>query len=169
MWRAYYDRRYLDLAKGLYKSSRHVGFSPVTCLVIAFQAGRAALVFQKSRSREEAQSALPYLINYYKTLSAASPSVYAADEAARMELEWWQGRRERVGPEQYGLTIARVASMIYGVWGDEVNRSGVLRAEAMAYRDARRQSMKDSDWMAVQRILLDSYFLLYRAIHKSSL
>jgi hypothetical protein len=42
MWRAYYDRKYLELAKGLYKSSRHVGLSPVTCLVIAFQAGRGA-------------------------------------------------------------------------------------------------------------------------------
>jgi hypothetical protein len=116
----------------------------------------------------QAQRALPYLINYYKTLSAASPSVYAADEAARTELEWWQGRREKVGAQQYGLTIARVASMIYGVWGDEVNRSGVLRAEAMAYRDARRQSMKDSDWMAVQTVLLESYSLLHKAIHKSS-
>src|SRR5918911_907409 len=90
-----------------------------------------------------------------------SPRVAAA---ARTELDWWQARREAVRPEDYGLTIARVSTLLYGVDGEDVRKSGVLRAEPMAYRDARAADVREADWNAIQDRLVAAYRLLKRAV-----
>ena len=70
-----------------------------------------------------------------------------------------RGIREAVGPGQYGLTVARVAAITYGKQPDEPSLviSGIGRAEAMAYRDARGQAMTDQDWSEVERRLRRAY------------
>ena len=42
--------------------------------------------------------------------------------------------------------------------------SGIARAEAMAYRDARREAMTDGDWREIERQLLRAYQLLKTGI-----
>jgi hypothetical protein len=64
-----------------------------------------------------------------------------------LRLDWWQARREAV-TQAYGVTVARVAAITYGK-RPTIRRcwtSGIGRAEAMAYRDARGQAMTDPDW-----------------------
>jgi hypothetical protein len=165
MWRHYYEKRYLPLFADLYAVARdQQGFSPADSVRIAFLAARAAKRFQPSRSRAQADVALPDLIDYYALLARAAPVKADVDKAARSELDWWQARRENVGPDDYGLTVARVSTLIYGVDNAEIRRSGVLRARAMAYRDAHGATMTEADWSEIASQLDASYRLLKQAI-----
>jgi len=64
-----------------------------------------------------------------------------------------------VGPGQYGVTVARVAAITYGKSAEHPSLliSGIGRAEAMAYRDARGQAMSDHDWSEIERRLRRAY------------
>lgn len=165
MWRDYYEKRYPALFYELYAVARdQQGFSPVDSLRIGFFAARAAYRFQASRSRAEADVALPDLIDYYALLARAAPGPVDIEYAARKELDWWQARRENVGPDAYGRTVAQVATALYGVDNADLRRSGVLRAQAMAYRDAHSRDMTEADWDEIARRLDESYRLLKQAI-----
>lgn len=136
MWRNYYDKRYAALFYHLYRSIRtQFGFSPLKSLHIAFSAAEAARTFQPTRSRRDADAALPALVAYYRDFAPAAPVAFDAAEAARLELDWWQARREAVAPRDYGLTIARVTALTYGKSADDpgIRQFGIARAEAMAF------------------------------------
>jgi len=110
MWRNYYEKRYPALFYHLYESSRgEFGFSPLESVRIALAAAQAAKAFQPTHSREEAGGALSHLVSYYSLLRPAAPSAFDVNEIARRELDWWQARRERIGPRDYGRTVAAVA------------------------------------------------------------
>jgi hypothetical protein len=169
MWRDYYDKRYLDLFAHLYGLARNeFGFSPLDSARIALAAARAARAFQPTTSRAEAQSAaLPLLIDYYRLLSPAAPVPFDGVAAARGELDWWQARREAVSPERYGLTIAEVTTLLYGVDGDDIRRAGILRAQAMARRDAGGAALTDADWSQIADQLVAAHGLVKRALAKA--
>jgi hypothetical protein len=165
MWRHYYEKRYLPLFRDLYDvSRREYGFSPLDSLRLAYAAASAARSFQPSTSRAEAETALPALVGYFRILSDAAPAPIAVEDAARTELAWWQARREAVTPEQYGLIIARVATLVYGIDGEDLRRSGVMRAQAMAYRDAHDENMGEADWSFIADRLELAYGLLKKAL-----
>ena len=67
-------------------------------------------------------------------------------------------------PEDYGVTIARVATLLFGVEGIEVELFGVKRAQAMAYRDAREGRMTEADWAAIEQQLAIAYRHLKLAV-----
>ena len=99
MWRDYYEKRYAALFYHLYESSRvEFGFSPLDSARIALAAARAARTFQPTRSREEANAALPSLLSYYGLLQTATGSRFDRAALARRELDWWQARREQARP-----------------------------------------------------------------------
>jgi hypothetical protein len=133
---------------------------------IALSAAQAARAFQPTRSRAAADAALPPLVIYYRLLASAVPGGFDVAEAARLELDWWQARREAVGPGRYGITVARVAAITYGKPADDPSLliSGVGRAEAMAYRDARGQAMTDPDWLEIECRLRRAYRSLKAAV-----
>jgi hypothetical protein len=165
MWRHYYEKRYVPLFANLYAVARHeYGLSPLDSVQLAMAAASAAKSFQPSTSRTEAEAALPALVDYFRILSAAAPAPIAVEDAARTELAWWQARREAVTPEQYGPIIARVATLVYGVDGDDLRRSGVMRAQAMAYRDAHDANMTEADWSSIAERLELAYGLLKKAL-----
>ncbi|MCG2666005.1 hypothetical protein ACFPFP_03565 [Bradyrhizobium sp. GCM10023182] len=160
MWRDYYDKRYAALFYHLYASTRtQFGFSPFRSLHIAFSAAEAAKAFQPTHSRQEADKALPALVGYYRDFAAAAPVAFDVEEAARLELDWWQARREAVGPQDYGLTIARVAALTYGKSADDagIRQFGIVRAEAMAFRDAKAEAITEADWATVETKLAGAY------------
>jgi hypothetical protein len=147
-------------------SRAQFGFSPLDSTRIALFAARAAKAFQPTRSRAAAAAAMPQLVVYYELLRPAAPNAFDVDAAARLELDWWQARREAVAPADYGVAIAKVAAMTYGRPADDpaMLRSGILRAEAMALRDARGQGITDSDWREIESRLLRAYELLKAGI-----
>jgi hypothetical protein len=160
MWRDYYDKRYPALFYHLYESSRaQFGFSPLLSLRIALAAAEAAKTFQPTKSRREADAALPYLVSYSGLLKDAASPAFDVEAIARSELDWWQQRREAIGPREYGRTVALVAALTYGKPRDDTDilAFGILRAEAMAYRDVRGQAMTDQDWLEVDAQLRKAY------------
>ena len=143
-----------------YESSRsEFGFSPLDSARIALSAAQAASAFQPTRSRPEADVALPHLVTYYGLLQPAAPSGFDANEIARRELDWWQARREAIGPRDYGRTVAAVAALTYGKPEDQPDlvAFGMSRAEAMAFRDARRAAITDANWSEIERQLRSAY------------
>ncbi|MDA9506056.1 hypothetical protein XI09_15730 [Bradyrhizobium sp. CCBAU 11386] len=167
MWRDYYDKRYGALFYHLYESTRtQFGFSPLQSLHVAFSAAEAARTFQPTRSRREADAALPALVAYYRNFASAASGAFDVEEAARLELDWWQARREAVAPRDYGLTIARVAALTYGRSADDsgIRRFGIARAEAMAFRDARGEAINDADWTRIEKQLGEAYRTLKASI-----
>lgn len=167
MWRDYYDKRYPALFRHLYELSRtQFGFSPLDSFRIALAAAQAAKAFQPTRSRDAANAALPALVSYYTLLAAAAPGGFDVEEAARLELDWWQARREAAGPLEYGVTVARVAAVTYGKRADDPSlvMSGISRADAMAWRDARGQAMTDPDWSEIECRLRRAYRSLKAAV-----
>lgn len=160
MWRDYYDKRYAALFYHLCASTRtQFGFSPFRSLHIALKAAEAAKAFQPTHSRQEANAALPALVAYYRDFAVAAPAAFDAEKAARLELDWWQARREAVGPWDYGLTIARVAALTYGESAEDadITQFGIVRAEAMAYRDERGEAITEADWANIETQLAGAY------------
>ena len=165
MWRHYYEKRYAALFADLYDVAREqYGFSPWDSLRIAFYAARAAQAFQPSTSRAEADAARPYLESYFGVLARAAAQPVDVAATASTELDWWQARREDRGPDEYGVTVARVSSLLYGVDNAATRSAGIVRAEAMAYRDAHASAMTDADWTIIDHQLNDAYGLLKTAI-----
>jgi hypothetical protein len=165
MWRHYYEKQYVRLFWDLYASSRaEFRFSPLDSVRIALAAAHAARLFQPTKSREEASVALPPLEVYYSLLRKGAPAEFDPDKAAQLELDWWQARREKVAAKDYGRTIAATASMIYGTENPSIEESGALRAEAMAYRDARNGKMTTDDWRAISGKLAAAYGKLKEGI-----
>jgi hypothetical protein len=109
---------------------------------------------------------LPDLVAYYLLLRPAAPNAFDVEAVARLELDWWQARRETVPARDYGRTIAEVAALTYGKSPDDPSMlaSGIARAEAMAYRDARREAMAQRDWAEIEGQLLQAYRLLKAGI-----
>lgn len=165
MWRDYYEKHYVKLFIDLYRASRReFRFSPLDSFRIALAGAHAARLFQPTRTREEAEIAMPPLEVYYSLLRKGSPASFDPEKAARLELDWWQARREQNQPQDYGRTIAATASMIYGSQNPDIEQSGILRAEAMAYRDARNGRMTRDDWSAVAGQLSMAYGKLKQGI-----
>jgi hypothetical protein len=166
MWRSYYEQRYVLLLLDLYALSRdEYGFSPRDSLAIAWYAARAARTFQPTRSRAEAQQALPLLERYFAVIRAHGGETFDVREAARLELDWWQLRRENSMPAEYGQVIARVTAVLFGANNPDVERAGRLRAEMMTYRDERREGrMQQADWAHIERELANSYRALHAGI-----
>jgi hypothetical protein len=163
MWRDYYEKHYPRLFYHLYEMSRtQFGFAPLDSLRIAPSAARAAGAFQPTRSRLEADAALPDLVTYYRLLLPAAPVAFDVQEVARLELDCWQARRAAVGPQAYGVTVAEVAALTYGKSKDDpvMLQSGIGRAEAMAYRDAHGGAITEQDWSDIETRLLRAYRLL---------
>lgn len=165
MWRHYDNKQHLRLFWDMYRSSRReFRFSPLDSFRIALAASHAARLFQPTQSREEASVALPALQVYYGILRKGASVAFDADSAAQLELDWWQARREKAEPRDYGRTIAAAAALVYGVDNPSIAESAILRAEAMGYRDARDNKMTHGDWRNVASQLNTAYGKLKQGV-----
>ncbi len=59
-----------------------------------------------------------------------------------------------------------MAALTYGKSKDDpaILESGIVRAEAMAYRDARSDAMTEADWTNIQAQLVRAYRLLKASV-----
>ena len=64
------------------------------------------------------------------------------------------------------MTVARLAASTYGKPADDPSLliTGIGRAEAMAYRDARGQAITDPDWSEIECRLRRAYRSLQAAV-----
>ena len=163
MWKSYYDGNYArlgwltaELACGQY------GFSWWDGGRISLSAARSAMFFRKNTDDPRCA---PELEKYYTIIQRAVGGKFDVQEAARLELEWWKERRRNVLPQEYARTIAKLIAVTYGVPDESVLPGATMRAEAMAYRDARRDGkMTAPDWDEVTRQLSEAYTSLKTSI-----
>jgi hypothetical protein len=148
MWRQYYQREYFKLFQALYFLNRNVyHFSRWDSVRLSYYAAKAAHSFQSTRSRKAAQRALPLLERYYGVIRQRRGEQFDFAKTARLELDWWQLRRENASPSQYSEVIARVQEEFYSIRDDRVKKAALLRAEMMDYRDKRHGGkLQSQDW-----------------------
>ncbi len=53
--------------------------------------------------------------------------------------------------------IARVFTLLCGRISEKLHEAGILRAEAVAFHDARDGAIFDADWAAIEMRLTDAY------------
>ena len=163
MWRSYYEGRWIQLAcQTMAVACGQYGFSWWDGSRLSFHAARGALFFRKNTDDPRC---LPELDQYYAIISKATGQKFDVRAAAALELEWWKERRRGIVPQDYARTIAQVTALVYGVPEEMVLPAARMRAEAMAYRDARRDGkMSDADWQEVSRQLRLAYASLKETV-----
>jgi hypothetical protein len=108
---------------------------------------------------------LSELEQYYAIIRNATGRDFDVRAAAALELEWWKERRREVAPKDYARSIPQATALVYGVPEGTVLPAAVTRAEAMAYRDARRDGkMTEADWQEIARRLMLAYASLKQAV-----
>ena len=159
MWRDYYDHDHKALATKLYTLNRDLyHFSPADSVRLAYNAGKAAQLFQPTASRAEAQVALPLLVSFFTLMQQSSGEAFDPANAARLELDWWQLRRENSTPPEYGKVVAQVSEEIFQTKNERISKAAIQRAVMMGYRDARRDGkMTPDDWALIEKNLIESY------------
>jgi hypothetical protein len=168
MWRSYYEHRRFALVRDLYRlARREYGFSPYDSTRIAWHAARAALAFQPTHSREEAQVALPALEKYFRVIARGARAKFVPAQAAREELDWWQLRREQKPWPEYAAAVARVTATIYSTTEERVLEAARIRSEMMEERDRRRDTvMTATDWQQIETGLKRSWTALKQTVGK---
>lgn len=156
MWRSYYEGHWFRLgAQTMQVSCGQYHFSWWDGAWIATHTATSAAHF---RTRTDDPRCLPELEGYYRIIAHAAPVRFDVSEAARLELAWWTERRKKVPTQDYARTIAKLTSIIYGTPLSDAMPASLMRAEAMAYRDARRDGkMTEADWNELTRQLRAAY------------
>ena len=152
MWRSYYEGRWGLLGiQTMEVACGQNGFSWWDGARVSFYAARSALYFRKQTDDPRCK---PDLVRYYAIIGKTTGRHFDIQKAADLELRWWKERRQNVAPQDYAATIAQLASLVYGMSQESVLASSTMRANAMAYRDARRDGkMTDADWQEISRQL----------------
>ena len=159
MWRSYYEGQWVRLGWQAMEIARNqYGFSWWDSARMSAHAALSAMYFRKDTDDPRC---LAELVSYYRIIQHSVPSRLAVHDLARLELQWWQERRQNVPPEKYVGTIAQLTGAIYGLEERVVLPAASMRTTTMAYRDARRDGkMTDADWSEVSRQLIEAYTLL---------
>ena len=101
-WRAYYDRRWLGMARVLVAAHREqFGLSPAGALLATISASRAAIAFAPLENND-LDAARQHLVVYYRRVRAALGTTADAATLAERELDYWVVHRR--------LAIARRAN-----------------------------------------------------------
>lgn len=159
MWKCYYARDGEGMALEMIASLREqFGASLKTAYGIVEPMARGTMAFSRGR-----RDVLPYLETSYERLAEACGRPWNGRELAEAELAWWVARRTpgEDSAGQVGAETAHVYSLMYGETNVQIERAGLLRAQAAALRDA---GGRDADWAGVERLLVDSYTALREGI-----
>jgi len=169
MWRSYYGHNppalFGELVE-LLRDQYHVPFW--RACVGAYDAARAAVVFQRGRNRGEYERALPSLEGFYSIVRRGSDVPFDVEKSARLELEWWivHRERDRRGPGELERALADLQAEIYHCPEDRLAEHARTRAEAMLIRDARAEAggVTDADWRRIGALLDVSWVSLQTAV-----
>lgn len=90
MWVAYYNHHFFLLFILLLKLN-YTHFKPSWLLTIrgAYHSAMAAIVFRRTKGREDNKKVLAHLVQFYKLLSGHNVYAFNYQKAAELELQWW--------------------------------------------------------------------------------
>lgn len=166
MWRSYYEHRRGRLFFQLSKLMRQQFSAPFwRSFPMAYQAAKAATVFQDGHNREEYARALPYLENYFARINALCNEPFDVQAVAKNELEWWIIRREpQYTKADWEQVLSDVSAEMYHVSREKCSEYARLRVGAMALRDSLGSSITEADWGKISGMLEESWKELHRAV-----
>jgi hypothetical protein len=172
MWRSYYDRDRIALFRQLGELLREQYKMPwAQSWATAWHAAKAAVVFQKGRSRADYERALPDLDAYYAAIQSHSVTQFPVPEAARLELEWWIIHRQRDHYPREALvqSLADLQACLYHLPPEVFHEHAQARAEAMLIRDDRAAhgGVSEADWSRIAGLLDQSWTSLWNALHRT--
>lgn len=155
MWKAYYRKekvRLFGLLIVLLREQFHYPWA--TGVAAGYHLARAAAIFGDATGRYE--RVLPDLERGYAIARDWAGAHYDPTRVAQDELSWWVARRDPAtrSPEHVGKLIAVLYSDFYGVKPEQVERAGILRAEAADLRDREGAA---ADWGTIEQMLRQSY------------
>ncbi|MCC6327402.1 MAG: hypothetical protein IT174_02720 [Acidobacteria bacterium] len=171
MWRSYYSRQrlklYFELTELLEKQYK-LNFWRRQAM--AFRAAKAAFVFKDGESRADYEKALPDLEKFYAAIRDISTTDFDADQAAKLELEWWIVHRQRKSypPGSLSKALAETAAAIYDLPPERFTEHANLRAEAMEIRDTKAEQggVAEEDWARIDDLLHRSWRSLHHAVNE---
>ena len=159
MWQAYYTGNKEMLGLELITLMREqFGLSYGTAFELMMVLGEATMKFARERGDYE-QVVLPGLVTFYTQVRDISEGTWDPEAAARAELDWWVARRTpgEDSPEQVGAKISKLYAVIYGSTNANIERAGLLRAQAATLRD---EGGRNADWATIEAMLVESYTAL---------
>lgn len=171
MWRSYYSRQrlklYFELTELLEKQYK-LNFWRRQAM--AFRAAKAAFVFKDGESRADYEKALPDLEKFYAAIRDISTTDFDADQAAKLELEWWIVHRQRKSypPGSLSKALAETAAAVYDLPPERFTKHADLRAEAMEIRDTKAEQggVAEEDWARIDDLLHRSWRSLHHAVNQ---
>jgi hypothetical protein len=168
-WQAYYERRWLTLARLLFQITREQFGLPVWQVPHAtYLATRAQIVF--ARQGDAGGEAEAYMRRFYAVLREADGGSYDAERVAAAEVEWWVVHRHREDyPDATALTDAleRLYVELYGIAPERARPAALHRAQAMDLSDRWVRDGKDPSSPLLGEIraeLLQGYVALKQAL-----
>jgi len=131
MWRSYYDKRYIALLCGSVRSGAAINMASLLRTVLPLRGTRRARRegVPTTRNRAE-QSGRCRCSNALRVPREHGSETFDVDESARVELDWWQMRRENATAAEVGsVIIGGRTSVVFHQDNAEIRRAGLLRAE----------------------------------------
>ncbi|MBI4852537.1 MAG: hypothetical protein HY819_12145 [Acidobacteria bacterium] len=174
MWRAYYDKKALQLYWLLVEMLRTQNNLPFwQANLNAYRAAKAAFVFKKGQKRSDYEQAIPYLIDYFNALNKIGNLKNDATLTAKLELEWWIVHRERktYGEEALVNAIAATTGQFYKVEPNLLKDYASARTIAMLQRDVKQEAGKvtEEDWKYIEQKLIEAYSSLAKELNKEEI
>ncbi|MBL8094971.1 MAG: hypothetical protein JNL73_12455 [Anaerolineales bacterium] len=173
-YQAYYRRRWGQLARatiGLMRAA--FGFNRLDAVYAAYLVARAELAFAPF-PHNDSPRAEAYMRRFYGLLKARHGVAIDVDQAARLDVRWWQVHRDHFASDDLGpLTEALVEWMaaVYRLDRERLRATARLRAYGIWCSDRWvRAGLPDhSPWLAQEaRALTQSYRALRDAIRPPS-
>lgn len=169
-WRSYYEKNFSMLFQSIVEMlHQQFHLSMLDSIAVGTNAVKAARAFsrlpRKTTKQQYQEKVLPYLITFYTQLKDIFGGDWDPNEVAEAELNWWVARRTpgKNSPKQVGTEIAQMYQLLYGKNNPEIQKAGLLRAEAAHLRDVASRRGK-IPWSKIQKLLTQSYDALLKGI-----
>lgn len=164
MWQAYYGGDPFALGREMLAlQMSQLGVSAAEAIAIGEPLGRAAMTFSNTHEGYE-RDVLPALVEGYTRIAKVMGGSWDPKEAAKRELAWWVARRTpgENDPRNVGRRIADLYALLYGQRNAEIERAGLLRAQAAFARDKAAAKGRPPPWDTIEKQLVESYAALVK-------
>jgi hypothetical protein len=171
LWEAYYNKNQQQMISSLrtylqelFSISKTEKLDVITNQFVKAYATFGAIP-QDAKDADYNAAVLPLLTEAYQTLKSAVNASWAADEAAKLDLDWMISRRRvaTLNPEIVAAKMANFYACLFGKNSPNLIRAAYLRAVAARYRDECQDSwggIKQGDWQVIEHVLEQSYLQL---------
>jgi hypothetical protein len=170
MWRAYYNHQFFRLFLLLVRLMRtQFRFNWFITLRLAYYSGTAAAYYRiKKHKGVNNDSVLRKLVQFYKLVSRNATEAFNYEEAAKLELAWWDiHRRSYKNNTELEQSLANSMAVIYNIAASGLSEYAHYRAEAMILPRHEGDSQPDPiQWETVTRMLNKAWGSLHAAVQK---